>query len=559
MIELHRPDGDIVPLSAYNDYCIVHELDGCDKMSFCIPTNHEQYPLLYEEARITTEDNEWLIKKIDDDKIDCELNFDFLKDTMYRNYKSQSQPLLAFLQNHLPSGWSIEGASNSSINRTIEFEFCTDFDVIYECMKVFGVYFVWHIKDKRIEVYMHDNMQSTGEYLTTELKLRKLSYKGDTTTFATRLYSYGKDGLTMEEAVVDGQPYGLEYVDNNEYAEKVVCAYWKDERYTNAQSLYEATVEKVKTLSRPVRSYECDVIDLAKQNENYDFLQFKMHYKVTLIDVERKIKVDHQVVRYKEYPEESIRNVVTLSCAPQTIQSSISSAITDSITHNNDKIRTEYNDQMMIATAMLTSAFKGYPYTDNHSFYLLDNERLELAQVVWRFNTGGFGLSTTGFNGPYTTALTLDGTFLTSMIDSIKIRGSLIEAGTITAEQISQMYKDELITETFTTVEGVVQAEFQRLSKFLTGDKDLEGTESGALNLLQKSLTSIQATIDGLSAKFTTTITGGVNYVRNSAGLNGTANGWVYTGTVTTDMDTDTKNSTVSNSCCQSSSNGKSP
>lgn len=327
MIKFYDANENAIPLDDYEDYSITHKLDGCDVMTFSLDTHHELYPFLHEEARVIAGDNEWLIKKIDDDKVDCELNFDFLKRTIYQSYKSMMRSLQEVLDSHLPEGWEILGAGVSSIRRTIEFDFCTDYDVVYQCMNTYKVYLVWDIPNKRLTVVSQTAMQSTGEYLTSELNLKSLSFKGDTTEFATRLYAYGKDGMTMEEAVINGERYGLTYVENKQYADKVVCAYWSDERYTVPESLYEDAVEKLSTMSMPVRSYECNVIDLARQSNEYSFLEFKMHKKVTLIDIERRIRVEHQIVEYKEYPDEPDRNKVTLSCVPDTITISIQNAI----------------------------------------------------------------------------------------------------------------------------------------------------------------------------------------------------------------------------------------
>ena len=111
MIVFYDASGTPQPLSAYEDFSIKHKLDGCDEMTFCVDTRHPQYKMLCEESRVVTDGNEWLIKKIDDDKIDCELNFDFLKTTVYANYKSATRSLSEVLESHLPAGWSVVGAN----------------------------------------------------------------------------------------------------------------------------------------------------------------------------------------------------------------------------------------------------------------------------------------------------------------------------------------------------------------------------------------------------------------------------------------------------------------
>lgn len=471
MIVLYDASGKPHPLADCEDYCITHMLDGCDTLSFCLDVRHEQYKLLYEEARVVANGNEWLIKKIDDDKIDCELNFDFLKGTVYTGYQSKTLPLIAVLEKHLPEDWKIVGGSVSGISRTIEFDYCTDFDVVYQCMNTYGVYFVWQIADKTLTVYSQKYMQPTGEYLTSELNLKSLSFKGDTTEFATRLYAFGKDGMTMAEALVDGKPYGLTYVENKDYVNKTVCAYWSDERYTVPENLYEAAVEKLSELSVPIRSYECSVVDLAKQNDAYSFLDFKMHKKVTLIDTERGIRVEHQIVEYKEYPDEPDRNVVTLSCVPPNIKSALTNAIS-TLAETNEKMKTSYDVRVAMATAMLTGAFGGYAYSDGAEFFILDNEDPAKAMTVWRWNINGFGKSSTGIDGPYTTAMTFDDNFVTGVVTAMVIRGAYIEAGSIKTEALSQEYRqtvtDEItgevaeVRQEFTVANGELRSEISR-------------------------------------------------------------------------------------------------
>lgn len=543
MIAFFDADGVKTPLSAYEDFCITHKNDGCDTMSFCVDVKHEQYKQLFEECRVLTDDNDWLIKKIDDDKMDCELNFDFLKTSIISAYRSETRLLIEVLEDHLPEGWTIEGANVSSIRRTIEFDFCTDFDVVYECMHTYNVVFVWKIRDKRLIVIDPTKMQPTGEYLTDELNLQSLSFKGETTEFATRLYAYGKEGLTMEEAVVNGERYGKTYVDNQKYAKKVVCAYWTDDRYTVPESLYEDAVTKMETLSFPVRSYECSVIDLAKQNPEYSFLDFSMHKKITLIDNERHIKVEHQIVEYKEYPDEDDRNKVTLSCVPETIQSKMS-GISSSFNDEVKKLDTSFSQRVTMVTAMLTGAFGSYQYSNGSEMFMMDNPDPALAQIVWRWNVNGFGKSSTGIDGPYTTALTFDDQFITNVINAMVIRGALIEADSIQAGSISQSYTDGVLEQSYTVAEGLVQSMFTQISQYLENE---EGT--GQLDVLEKTITDISETVRGLSVKVATEYLGGINYVQNSSGLNGLSSDWAYTGTVNTQHNDDTKNSTVANSC----------
>lgn len=715
MIQIIDTSGVLHPLSNYERFHITHKQDGNDVCSFILNTSLPEYELIREEAVIRTYENEYLIKKIDDDKVDCKLNFDFLKQRLFKNYVSETKSLAEVLTYHMPSGWTIEGLNVSTIRRSIKFELCNDYDVIMECMDTYKVKFIWHILEKRLVVVNPDLMNPTGEYVTSELNLRKLSFKGQSVNFATRLYAYGKDGMTMEDAIIDGERYGLEYVEDKTFSDKLVVAYWKDERYTVPENLHDDALAKLKGLSWPVRSYECKIDDLAKQDERYTFLDFAMHKVISLLDADRGIAVNHQIVEYDEWPDEPRENGVTLSCVADTIQDRIRSAADnggkdaaeavrqelesfingtyaddlesleqqidgkiqtysqsadpstgwtadEKATHvgdlwyntssqkyyrynvsgntyswteitatppasvvtvinnkaqiftsqptppysvgdlwfnsTNDDIltcvtarasgsytasdwakRNKYTDdsaaslvqdnldeavdiledmisdgdsavsaalaeRLNVATAMLTSAFGSYCYSENGELFMMDNPDPAQATIVWRWNVNGFGKSSTGIDGPYTTALTFDDTFITGIVNAMIIRGDLIEANSISAEKIKQTYTDGVLSEAFTAAQGYVDALFVDLNNYLTNP---DGT--GQLDVLSEDIAEIQATIDGLNIDFSEAFRGGINYAHNSAGLNGMSDDWTKTGTVVTMQSNDTKNSTVSNSC----------
>ena len=107
----------------------------------------------------------------------------------------------------------------------------------------------------------------------------------------------------------------------------MIAAVWRDERYTDPQSLKNDALEKLKKLAHPVRSYELDVADLAKIDPSYKELAISLHDKVTLIDRRRRTRETHQVVAYRDYPDEPERNVITLSNVPTKIQGQIKETI----------------------------------------------------------------------------------------------------------------------------------------------------------------------------------------------------------------------------------------
>ena len=59
----------------------------------------------------------------------------------------------------------------------------------------------------------------------------------------------------------------------------------------------------------------------------------------------------------------------------------------------------------------------------------LDNDDISQAQKVWRFNLAGFGYSSNGYEGPFTTAITRDGSIVADFITTGSMNAARITAG----------------------------------------------------------------------------------------------------------------------------------
>lgn len=129
-------------------------------------------------------------------------------------------------------------------------------------------------------------------------------------------------------------------------------------------------------------------------------------------------------------------NKVTLGDAKSTL--------TDTIINQGQEIQqrpTQSDLQQAIsnATKWITNG-KGYmvPVFDaagNWSELVsLDRQSLTEAQNVWRWNNGGFGHSSTGYNGPYRTAITQDGHINADFIDVGTLVANIIRAGVLASK-----------------------------------------------------------------------------------------------------------------------------
>lgn len=125
------------------------------------------------------------------------------------------------------------------------------------------------------------------------------------------------------------------------------------------------------------------------------------------------------------------------------------------------------------------------------------------------------------------------------------------------SEWVTQNNLDDLrrTVETNTTRVAEFEQTADGLNSYVAGLTETVETVSGGLEEEQRRvleaesrISQLEQTMNSITMRFTEEYIGGMNYVQNSAGLNGLTDEWVYTGTVTTDRSTDVQNNTAADS-----------
>lgn len=451
MLTLYTPDGAI-PLRV-SDYYIKELASGLNELCFTISIWDDAFQLIQEESSIREESDgitacNYLVKAIDSGKntanIKAQIDLDEWKQSLTVAYNSGSNSVGGIVRAVAPTGWTVADYSGLTYMRTLHLTGITPLGVLEQCRSTFsGVTFRFNNVQKVVEIINMKTGTNLGAFVTRDLNLKKTEYKGKSTGFATRLYAYGKDDLSISSV-----NSGLPYVDDHTYSDRIVCAYWKDERYTVAENLKAAAQERLAELAVPSRSFECDVVDLAKTNpEKYSELDFVMFSVVSLIDQTRSgQKIDHIVVERWIYPNAPQNNKVVLSTVAPRIQSQVTQII-NSMNDINSIYQQQQTSKQQSAIENATEKITGARGGNMRAIYdedgnwtelvIMDTEDILTASKLWRFNIGGLGYSPNGYNGPYTTAITMDGAIVadfitTGTLDASKITVTNLDAGSIT-------------------------------------------------------------------------------------------------------------------------------
>ena len=432
-----------------DDYYIRELASGYDEIVFNVDIRDPVYQYINEEAVVRDRDqNIYLIKQIDAGeqtaKVVAQINLDDWKQTLHMDYSNNSATVAATVSGLLPTGWNMVDYSNITKRRTVPTsDTTTDFnvtalEVLEACTSIYSVRFRFNTATKTISIINPNNFQPAGAFATRDLNLKKLNYKGKSDSFATRLYATGKDGMTF--ASINN---GKSYVENFSYSNKVISAYWGDERYTDAQSLLEDATAKLAEMAQPTRSYDCDILDLANTNpEIYGFEDFSLFSVITLVDDAKEARTNYQVVERWTYPYYPVNNKVILSTSTPNIQSVIAK-VADAIDSSTSSFSQIMQSAIANATELITGNNGGYVvFHDSNGdgtpdeILIMDTPSIETAIKVWRWNKQGLGYSNHGYNPPapygYELGMTIDGSIVATMITSGTLNADVIRAGLLT-------------------------------------------------------------------------------------------------------------------------------
>ena len=140
-----------------------------------------------------------------------------------------------------------------------------------------------------------------------------------------------------------------------------------------------------------------------------------------------------------------------------------------------EETTTALEQAIINATQLITGNQGGYivmsPSEKPQEIFIMDTPDMTTAMKVWRWNLSGLGYSSTGINGPFALAMTMDGAIVADFITTGVLNGALIKAGSVQAGSLSQEYKKSVTDAINSSANEVTQA-------FQAADGELSSTIS---------------------------------------------------------------------------------
>ena len=275
---------------------------------------------------------------------------------------------------------------------------------------------------------------NNGVKLIFGKNIKSIKITIDITSLYTRLIPIGFDGLMQPEIFVDSPIINDYYTPKISKVELENIKYSTDETddtaYHNIEEAYQALRNTCFNLyaqgvDKPTINIKIDWLELSKTK------QYRTQYAnletVRLGDI---ITANVLGLDYTTKVTKTIYNVLTdsidkfeIGTLQQTISNTVNNTQKEVENVNVTSILKSANEN---ATNLITSAMGGFVYKTQNELFIMDNDNPQEAQKVWRWNINGLGYSTTGINGEYGIAMTMDGSINADFITSGQIKTSLI-------------------------------------------------------------------------------------------------------------------------------------
>ena len=311
------------------------------------------------------------------------------------------------------------------------------------------------LKRDNFDIYFNSRIgNDLGLKLMFAKNITGINITIDSTECFTRILPLGYNGLILPEKYIDS-PFINQYpypriavfkFDDIKYDPEDEEAYHTEEEAYQAlrdkvQEMFEAGVDK------PQTNIKVDWLELSKTEEYKQYSALEtVHLGDTIQAVILGLIYKTRVIKTTYNPLTDMIEKFEIGTLQQTIGDSINTFERIVETINPSSILDQARDN---ATALITSAMGGYIYKTQNELYIMDTDDPNTAQRVWRWNINGLGYSSTGINGPYGLAMTMDGSIVADFITTGTLSTNVIEGyDSLVIQVVDNSQKYNILTQT---------------------------------------------------------------------------------------------------------------
>jgi phage minor structural protein len=244
--------------------------------------------------------------------VTCLLNLEDLQGNPFLTFSVVDKTLLEAAEIALQgTGWTVGECDVDKI-RSAGMVNCNSLETIDNLSTAWMCDHSYDTIHKKVNFYQKMG-EKRGAYFLEGLNLKQITKDVDSYDYYTRIVPIGANDITIE-SVNDGK----NYLENYQYSSKILTYIWKDDTYTDPQTLMEDAEEKLKEMSKPAETYSCDVVCLAKQRKDYNVLDYSLGDEIRLISRQTRTMTEQRITKIVEYPEDPMKNTCEFSNTENT-------------------------------------------------------------------------------------------------------------------------------------------------------------------------------------------------------------------------------------------------
>lgn len=253
------------------DVFLDQEVNGMDELSFSLPYTDSKREFLQNENIIQMFDTLYVVRKVTKRKgleapvldVFCEaIWYDLQYGEPLTVTKWVEADAVTIISDILEgTEWSV-GTVELTSTRTLDVSGDQEINrlgAVWKVQSLFGGDIEWDTSTKKVHL-LYPNITHSGVAISYSKNMRDMEAIYDTRNLITKLYVYGKDGLTIESA-----NNGSKFIENYSYTSKVRVRTIKDERFTNPFTLLDYGQKQLTILSKPQGTYKLNVLEMSRQ------------------------------------------------------------------------------------------------------------------------------------------------------------------------------------------------------------------------------------------------------------------------------------------------------
>jgi len=315
-------------------------------------------------------------------------------------------------------------------NNTIYFVRKNPIEAISEIINTYG----GELKRDNFAIsLMQQRGVSNGTLISYSKNIIGLEETLDTDGICTRIMPVGAEGLLLTEKYIDSQ-----YI-NNYPNPKIKVIDFNDCKTEEDLRTVATNYMLNNSIDIPLFNYKVDFLELSKTEEYKNFAILEtLNMADSVIIKHSKLNINLTAKVIKTTKDIISDRILKLELG--FFKANLATTFNNSIQQVKQEIvqvTSDFQKAIENSSSLITGVTGGNlvfhkDANGKPSELLLMNTDSELtATKVWRMTMGGFGYSSTGVNGTYDTAITMDGSIVGRFITALEISGEQITAGII--------------------------------------------------------------------------------------------------------------------------------